>query len=173
MVPQARTGGGMQTQPLGQQRGRPTRPGVRPGLQPVTVDDIVETDVVTAQRDTPVATVAAKMSEQDVGSVVVVENDQPVGVLTDRRIALALENTPDLAQKQAGDLLSGDLVTGTTKLTVFDALRQLKDEGIRRLPIVDDDGTLEGIVTLDDIFVLLGSELNKASETIRTQSPRY
>lgn len=164
--------GGVQTsQPGGQaQRGRqPQRTG---GMRPIRVEEIIEEDVVTAERDTPVATVVAQMAENDVGSVVVVENDQPVGILTDRKIALALENTPDIADKQAGDLISGDLITGTTSMSIFDALQQLSDENIRRLPIVDDSGNLNGIITLDDILVLLGSELNKASETIRGQSPR-
>ena len=141
-------------------------------MRPVRVEDVVQTDVVTAQRDTPIATVVAKMAEQDVGSVIVVENDQPVGILTDRKIALALENTPDIGDKQAADLISGDMITATTNMSVFDALQQLSDENIRRLPIVDDGGALQGIVSLDDILVLLASELDKAGETIQGQSPR-
>ena len=142
-------------------------------MRPIRVEEVAAEDVVTAQRDTPVSNVVAEMAERDVGSVVVVENDQPVGIITDRKIALALENTPDVANKEAGDLISGDLVTATTSMSVFDALQQLNDEGIRRLPIVDDDGDLQGIITLDDILVLLGSELNKIGETIEKQSPRF
>lgn len=162
--------GGM-PQPGGMQAQRGREPGAA-RMRPVRVEDIVETDVVTCERDTPVATVVAQMAEEDVGSVVVVEDDEPVGIITDRSIALALENTPDVASKQAGDLIGGDLVTATTSMTVFDALRQMSDEGIRRLPIVDEDGSLEGIISLDDILVLLGSELNRVGETVEQQSPR-
>lgn len=145
----------------------------QPRLRPVTVDEIVQTDVVTAQRDTPISTVVAQMAEADVGSVVVVSDDEPVGILTDRKIALALESDPDVASREASDLVSGDLVTATTDDSVFDAIQRISEATIRRLPIVDDDGRLEGIVTLDDILVLLGDELKNATDVIESQSPRF
>lgn len=150
---------------------QPPRPE-RPRLEPVTIGDIVETDVVTAQRDTPVATVVSKMAEMDVGSIVVVEDDRPVGMITDRDVALALEDTPDLTDRPVDDLLVGDPVTATVEMNVFDVVRRLGDESVRRLPIVADDGTLEGIVTLDDILVLLEAELGNVADIIKTQSPR-
>lgn len=143
-----------------------------PQLQPVTVEEIIQTDVVTAERDTPIATVVAKMAEKDVGSVVIVEDDSPVGIITDRSIALALESTPDITEQEAGDHISDDLITGTSDMSVFDVVQWLDEENIRRLPIVDDDGSLEGIVTLDDILVLLGAELEHATSIIQAQSPR-
>lgn len=157
-----------------QAAGQPPRaaPSRRMGLEPITVDEIVETNVVTAERDTPLEEVAGKMSDEDVGSVIVVDDGEPVGVLTDRSIALSLESSPDASDREAGDLIDGNLVTGTMDMSVFDALQRLGDESIRRLPIVDDDGKLEGIVTLDDILVLLGTELGNAVEVIQDQSPR-
>jgi len=150
--------------------GRPERMG-RP-LETVTVDRIVQTDVVTVEPDTPIATAVAQMAEQNVGSVVVVEDERPIGILTDRSICLALETDPDVTEKTASDLVSGDLTTGTMDESVFDVIRRLEESSIRRLPIVDDDGTLQGIVTLDDLLVLLDGELHKAVEVIREQSPR-
>nr|WP_240148919.1 CBS domain-containing protein [Halorubellus sp. JP-L1] len=130
------------------------------------------TDVVTADRDTPIATVVAAMDEYDVGSVVVVEDGKPVGILTDRRIALALEDAPDVTERTAEDLLSESLVTGSTEMTVFEALDRMSEENIRRLPIVDDDGSLLGIVTLDDLLFVLGREFQKATSIIEAQSER-
>lgn len=156
--------GGQSQMGAGRQRGK--------ALEPVTIDEIVATDVVKAERDTPIATIVAKMAEEDVGSVVVVEDDSPIGIVTDRSVALALENTPDVAEKQAGDLVGDDLVTGTMEMSAFEALDRLREETIRRLPIVDDEGNLEGIVTLDDLVVLLSSEIDKAGQIIREQSPR-
>lgn len=138
----------------------------------MTIDDLVQTDVVTAERDTPVSTVVAAFAEEDVGCVVVVEDDEPVGIVTDRTVALALEDAPDVTEQTAGDLSTADLVTATTDSSIFDAIRQMGDANVRRLPIVDDEGTLEGIVTLDDVLVLLGTELQHAVGIIETQSPR-
>lgn len=166
------------TQPPGAQPATPQGAGqqrqasTRRRLRPIRVEEAVQADVVAAERDTPIATVVSKMAERDVGSVVVVENDRPVGIITDRKVALALEGTPDIAQKQAGELVTGELVTGTTSMSASDALQQLSDEDIRRLPIVNDDGTLEGIVTLDDLLVLLASDLSTAAGIIESQSPR-
>ena len=168
--------GGMQAQTPPQQRWQqqsqqPRRSGQQL-LRPVTVDDIAAEDVITAERDTPIPTAIASMAENDVGSVVVVEDDEPVGVLTDRKVALALEDTPEVAQQTVGDLVSEELVTADSSTTVFEVVKMMGDNGIRRVPIVDEDGTLQSIVTLDDAIVLLGTELGNVAETIQAQIDR-
>lgn len=144
----------------------------RPQLRPVVIEELVETDVVTAERDTPVQQVVADMAREDVGSVVVVEDERPVGILTDRTIALALESATDLSDHRAEDLLTDSIVTGTAEMSVFEAIRRLEEEEIRRLPIVDEEGQLTGIVTLDDILVLLSTELGNLAAVVKAQSPR-
>lgn len=127
---------------------------------------------MTAETDTPIATIVAQMSEEEVGAVVVVDDSKPVGILTDRSIALSIKETPDLSDQTAEDLMSGEIVTGTDEMTVLEALEQLNENGIRRLPVVDEDEELIGIVTLDDIIVLLGSELEDTAGIIQSQSSR-
>jgi len=144
----------------------------RPQLQPISIEEIVQSDVVKAEPDTPISEVAARMAENDVGSVVLVEEQKPVGVVTDRGIALSLQEEPDISDRTAEDVSSESLVTGTTEMSVFDVLERLGDEEIRRLPIVDEDGNLEGIVTLDDLIFYLSFELENAAEIIEAQSPR-
>lgn len=162
-TPPAQQAGGMAT----------GRPGAQPRLQPVTVEEIVQTDVVTAERDTPVATVAAEMAEKEVGSVIIVEDGTPIKVVTDRSIALALEDEPDISEKEVDELIDDeDVITASAEMSVFKATQRMREAGIRRLPIVDEDGSLEGIVTLDDILVLLGAELTNATDIIQQQSPR-
>lgn len=143
-----------------------------PQLQQVSVEDVVQTDVVTAESDTPLPTITEKMESEAVGSVVIVDDDEPVGIVTDRSIALCLHEMDDLAECTVDDVAVDDLVTGTTEMSLFDALEQMSTGGIRRLPVVDDDGGLAGIVTLDDVLVSLGSEMEKATDVIRAQSPR-
>lgn len=145
---------------------------VRPRLRPESIEEIVQTDVVTAEPDTPVATVVAKMAEEEVGSVVVVDEDSPVGIITDRNVALALEETPDVSERRAEELMEGDLVTTTLEASIFDVIHTLGDAGVRRLPIVDDEGRLAGIVSLDDVLLVLTAELESAGEVLRAQIPR-
>lgn len=160
--------------PVGQGPPTPARPAGRgrPLLRPVRLEEIGETDVVTVEPETPLPTVVATMAERDVGSVVVVEDERPVGLVTDRSVALALESMPNLADHVAEDLISDDIVTGTPDTSIFDAIRLLEDAEVRRLPIVDEEETLAGIVTLDDIVVLLAEELGNVSSVIKAQSPR-
>lgn len=141
-------------------------------LKPARVNQIITENVVTAERDTPVRSVVAMMAKDDVGSVVVVEADRPIGIITDRKVAMALEEAPDVAQRPAEELVTGDLVSADPSMSIFDALQLMSDEGIRRLPIVDDNGALRGIVTLDDMLVLLGGAFAQIAETVEAQSPR-
>ena len=156
-------------QPQRQPQGRGPQ---QPLLKPIRVTEIITEDVVTAERDTPVRTVVAQMSENNVGSVVVVEDDRPIGIITDRKVALALEEMPEIAERTAEDLLHGDVFTADPSMNIFDAIQVMSDEGIRRLPIVDDNGALRGIVTLDDALVLLGGVVSDISDTVQSQSPR-
>lgn len=171
-----------------QARGQPQPPSQGPGygpqgpagqpstarravLEPIRVGDIARTDVVTAEPDTPIATVVAEMAERNVGSVVIVEEDTPVGIVTDRGVALALETTPDVAEREAEYLLTEDLLTGSADMSVLDALHRMADAGVRRLPIVDEEGGLQGIVTIDDVLVMLGQEFADVTRVVEGQSP--
>ncbi|WP_436928036.1 CBS domain-containing protein [Halosimplex amylolyticum] len=164
--------GGMQA---GQQSARipgAQAPRGRSLLRPVSVDDVVAEDVVTVEPDASVRTAVEKMRDRDVGSVVVVEDDKPVGVLTDRTVALALADDQNVAESAVEELIGRDLISVDASTDIFETLQLMRDEGIRRLPVVDDEGRLQGIVTLDDALVLLGSELDKLATTVQEQSPR-
>ena len=172
--------GGMGQQAgMGQQTTIPSQRGsshaqVRAGaprLEPREVEEVARSEVVTVEPDDTVAEIVLKMADEDVGSVVVVDDDQPTGIVTDRKIALALGEATDVTDMTADELATGNLVIGRTDMTVFDAAELLRDEGIRRLPLVDEDGQLEGIVTLDDILVLLASKFGVAAEIIEMQAP--
>lgn len=138
----------------------------------MAINEIAETDVVTAERNDDVETVVDRMAQEDVGSVVVVEGDAPVGVLTDRSIALAIGESEGLTDATAEDVMSEDLVTVRSDDGIFEVARTLGDAGVRRVPVVDDDGTLEGIVSLDDLVVVISEELAEISDVIEMQSPR-
>ena len=164
---------------MGQQTMTPTQRGpshaqvrsAAPRLEPLEVEEVARSEVVTAEPGDTVAEVVSKMADEDVGSVVVVEDDQPTGIVTDRKIALALGEATDVTDMTAGEIATEDIAIGRTDMTVFDAAELLRDEGIRRLPLVDEDGQLEGIVTLDDILVLLASKFGVAAEVIEMQAP--
>jgi CBS domain-containing protein len=158
--------------PQAQQAAQPRARAPRPRFQPVPVEEVIESEPVSCQIDETVETAISKMRESDIGSVIVVDDRQPVGILTDRKIAITLAEKPDIAGRQVEELISGDLVTGTPEMSLFDAIDRLVGENIRRLPVVDDDGNLVGVVERDDILVVLTEQLSNATEVIRAQSPR-
>lgn len=139
----------------------------------MTVEAIARESVVTVEVDDTVDSVVDVMRDRNVGSVVVVDGDRPVGMLTDRDIVVdVLGVDADPETTTAGDVMSGDLITVEAGIGVLDLFRELAEAGVRRVPVVDD-GDLIGIVTLDDLLVLLSMELQSVANIIRTESPPY
>ncbi len=111
------------------------------------------TDVVRLQVDTTLTEAARLMREQDIGDVVVVDNDRLVGLVTDRDIvirAVAEGLAPDAAT--LGSVCSKDLVTVRPDDTIMDAARLMRDRAVRRVLACDDSG-LVGIVSIGDLAV--------------------
>lgn len=142
----------------------------QPRLAPMRVEDVIQTDVVTATQDASVASVVELMDQHNVGTVVVVDDNQsPIGIVTDRKIALALGSKQDIADRPVEEIISGTLVTGTVEMSLPDVLERLRDEEIRRIPIVGDDGTLQGIVSLDDLLIVLCNQFDDAIGVVEAQ----
>ncbi|MFB6068917.1 MAG: CBS domain-containing protein [Halobacterium sp.] len=137
------------------------------------VRDIARPDTVTARPDDSVATVAAKMRDENVGSVVVVEDGSPVGIVTDRDLAvrtLADGVGPD--GHTTADVMTGDPCCVDADAGVFELTEAMREHSVRRIPVVDGD-RLEGIVTLDDLNTLFADEQRNLSAVVRSESPPY
>lgn len=138
----------------------------------MTISEIAQTDVVTADRDTSASDLASEMADSDVGSVLIVEESESVGIITDRQLALALTDGGDLSETTAGELMTEDPVTVSEDDGVFEVIQMFDEQNVRRLPVVDSDGQLSGIVSLDDAIVMLATEFGHVSDVIEAQSPR-
>ncbi|MFC6951432.1 CBS domain-containing protein [Halorubellus litoreus] len=130
--------------------------------------------LVTATPDHSIEDAAKLMAEHEVGCIVVERDDEPIGIVTDRDVALgvvAAEKDP--ASTTVSDVMTREPVTVHVDDGVYELTEAMRDNSIRRMPVVDDDGTLAGIVTLDDVFVLVADEMHGLSEVIRAESPPY
>jgi len=106
--------------------------------------------VVTAPPDRTVREIAEMMRERNVGSVVLIEKQRPVGFLTDRDLAVSvLADGRDLGD-HAADHASSPVITANAEMQVEEAAELMVRHAVRRLVIVDGD-RLTGIITLDDI----------------------
>src|SRR6185312_630825 len=119
------------------------------------IRELMTASVVTAEPATPVREIAALMRERNVGSVVLVRDGEPTGIVTDRDLAVSVLADGRSGDDHAIDHASAPVVTGTPGMDVSDACELLVRHGIRRLPIVDG-GQLTGIVTLDDLAARTG-----------------
>lgn len=138
------------------------------------VRSIVRESVVSTPQDAPIADVAAQMADEQVGSVVVVEDGRPQGIVTDRDVALrVVAADADAASLTAADVMSEDLVTVDVDSGIFEVIRAMQDANVRRIPAVDADGALAGIVTFDDFVDLLGRELRVLADVVEAEAPPY
>ena len=135
--------------------------------------DVARTEIVTVDQETPIPEVAQVMTDERVGSVVVVDDDgMPFGIVTDRDLAVyvcSMDRVPE--ETTARNVMATDLFTLDEDDGVFEAMQAMADEHVRRAPVVDADGRLCGIVTLDDFLVLLADEFRRLAEVIRAESP--
>jgi CBS domain-containing protein len=135
------------------------------------IKDICILDVVTCNRDTRVDEVAQLMRQHHVGDVVVIEESGrkqvPVGIITDRDIVtsvIALQMDPTVFS--AGDLICRKIVTVQEDLGVFEAIQAMRRHGVRRMPVLNQEGTLAGIISIDDLIELLAAEMSELAKLI-------
>ena len=115
---------------------------------------------------------ARRMETFSVGSLVVVDDERPVGMLTDRDLALKiLEEERDPGEVSVRELMSEDLVTLAPDASLRKAIEVMKEEGVRRLPVVDADGKLKGVVAADDVLEILARELGQLAAVVRAMPP--
>ena len=140
----------------------------------MTVREIARTSVVTVGPGQTAGNVATLLREEDVGSAVVVEEDRPVGIVTDRDLAMkVLEPRADPRETTAADVMSADPTTAGIDDGIFEVTRAMLAAEVRRLPLVDAEGSLAGIVTHDDLLVLLADELAGLAGVVEAESPPY
>lgn len=116
------------------------------------IREIMTSGPRTVEPSTPIVDAAKLMKQEDVGPIPVVENDQLVGILTDRDIVIrVVAEGKDSTSTTVGEVASKDLVTIDPDQTLDEALRLMAQHQVRRLPVVEEDGRLTGIVAQADI----------------------
>jgi signal-transduction protein with cAMP-binding, CBS, and nucleotidyltransferase domain len=131
--------------------------------------DVSVRQPVTAGPTEPLSSVARRMRDENVGTVVIVESQKPVGIITDRDLALALGAQGIAPQAPVKNVMSCPVRTIPEGAGIFAATQCMRDLGVRRLALVDNEGRLVGIVSLDDLLRLLGRELHNLAEGIRRE----
>ena len=128
---------------------------------------------MTAGLEESVREAAKRMDSNNVGCVVVIDgHDHPLGVLTDRDVViLGLGRSRDLDATPVSAVMSRLTAKVREVTPMARAIVRMSTDGVRRLPVVDHNGRLSGILTYDDALKIVASNLSIATEAIEVQCP--
>lgn len=115
--------------------------------------------VVSLTTNARISEAAELMREKRVGSVVIVENRQVVGMLTDRDIAMGVALGAATPDSFVSEVMTRDVERVSDSISLFDLTRFFRISRVKRLPVVDEENQLVGIVSVDDIMALLSREM--------------
>jgi CBS domain-containing protein len=111
--------------------------------------------------ETPIAQVAKKMKDLDVGSLPVGENDRLIGMVTDRDLACrGLSDGRDVSRLTARDVMSKGIVYCSDTEDLEDAIRLMEEKKIRRLPVINEDKRMVGMLSLGDVSHAASREIS-------------
>jgi len=118
------------------------------------VRDIMTKNVELVSPDTPLRDAARKMRDADTGFLPVGENDRLVGTVTDRDITVrCVAEGVDIANAKVRDAMSQDLVYVFEDADTQEAAQKMSDATIRRLPVLNQDKRLVGVVSIGDLAI--------------------
>lgn len=121
-------------------------------------------DVVIVHKTDSIQEAVKLMRSHHVGAVIVVEENEdtvvPKGILTDRDVVIeVLAKNVDLNAVNVGDIMSSDLTLLNESVGLMSAIKIMRDKGVRRAPVVNDNNGLVGILTVDDVLDLLAEQM--------------
>jgi CBS domain-containing protein len=119
-----------------------------------SIRDVMTPNPSAISRSASILDAAQLMRGNDIGDVIVLENDRLFGILTDRDIVVrGLAERSDAETIPVGEICSRDLTTIESTASVEQAERLMREKAIRRLPVVDENGDVVGIVSIGDVAV--------------------
>lgn len=142
------------------------------------IAEVCSRNVITVDIEADIVEAARRMREYHVGALVVVDDTRdprrPVGIVTDRDLVVSVlaRDPEDIDRLLVGDVMTADPVTITDGETMDEALDRMRAAGARRLPVVDEEGRLTGIVTLDDVVDAINRQLGLVASVLHTEQSR-
>jgi CBS domain-containing protein len=139
----------------------------------MSIEQICQREVDVAELGESVQTVAERMRQHTVGCLVTVDEDRhPLGIVTDRDLVLrVLAEGKDPYTTRIESAMTYDLKTIPIDGEVEQALRIMRGGSFRRVPVVDQEGKLAGLVTLDDVLMLLAAEFMQVRDVLDRETP--
>jgi CBS domain-containing protein len=123
--------------------------------------------VRVARPEAPVMELAKRMRDEDIGSIPVAENDKLIGMVTDRDIVIrCVAEAANLSEIRARDVMSPKVLYCFEEESVTDVLANMRELQVRRLPVVNRDKRLVGVVSIGDLSQIEARSAGKALQGI-------
>lgn len=136
----------------------------------MNINAIMTHDPICTRPTSTMAEVALLMSKNDIGMLPVCDQDRLVGTVTDRDLVIrGVAKAADPTKTLVSDIMSSEVVYCFDDQSIDEICRVMGEKQIRRIPILNHDKRLVGIVALGDVVVRTGSEL-RAGETLEKVS---
>ncbi len=137
----------------------------------MNLSDIMTTEVITCDPNETIFQVAQKLQQNNIGSCPVVQNDQILGIVTDRDITTrAVAKGFDVNSRKISEIMTSNPFTGDPSMSLEEACDLMSERQIRRLPIVEEN-KLVGIVALADLAIDLDEEEVVAETLLNISQP--
>jgi CBS domain-containing protein len=131
------------------------------------IRDAMTKGVRVARPDAPVIELARRMRDEDIGSIPVAENDKLIGMVTDRDIVTrGVAESVDLTSIRARDVMSPKVLYCFENDAVVDVLANMREQQVRRLPVVNRDKRLVGVVSIGDLSQIEAKSAGNALQGI-------
>lgn len=135
----------------------------------MTTSELCNREVIIVDAEDSALEAAQLMRKHHVGTVIVMKEQnsirKPVGIVTDRDLVVEIMATElDPAVITVGDIMVPELVTVKEDTGIFETIQYMRRKSVRRSPVIDDNGSLVGIITMDDLLQLLSEELSELTK---------
>jgi len=150
----------------------------------MSIKNLCRKETITVKPGTKIEEVTRIMEEKNLGSVIICQDGtnwkelgirgaKEFGIVTDRDIALkVINNKLDPKTTPIDQIMTkGKIIVLEENMGLCEALDEVRNAAVRRFPVVDAEGNLQGIITIDDIIQLLGREMADIAKVLENESP--
>ena len=143
----------------------------------MTAGEYCNREVIITGQNASVTEAAMLMRQHHVGDLVVVEKQGektlPIGIVTDRDIVVeVIAQKADPDSLIIKDIMSTGLITVDEKAALLDTLALMQSQGVRRIIVVDGQGSLQGLLSADDAIELIAEAMNNLTKLVKREITR-
>lgn len=138
----------------------------------MSLREICRTDVITLKKNSTLQEAARLMEENHVGCIVITQDNgknRVAGIITDRDLALTLGSAQNPQQMKISEMMKNYPITAQKDDGIFEVTQLMQEHGVKRIPVTNEDGSLFGIVSADDLLGLIGEEIRNLAQLTGVQ----